>query len=244
MCRSKKINIKKGFTLIELLVVIAIISILAAILFPVFARARENARRASCLSNLKQLGLAVMMYTQDYDEKAFGAAAYDWWTDPYIPYIKNNQILRCPSASGTAAMSYPCNGNILTYNRNVAQTNPPGADQGQAIVLQEFDSSRTMFALDGANPANKSGDFASAYNSQTATGQGIFSETVWYGVSIRHLEGTNCVFLDGHAKWLPMQKIFLKDNGTAVPRLSTHYKQSNWETSKGNLSPSIWYTAP
>jgi prepilin-type N-terminal cleavage/methylation domain-containing protein len=59
---------KKAFTLIELLVVIAIIAILASILFPVFARARENARRASCLSNLKQIGLATMMYTQDYDE--------------------------------------------------------------------------------------------------------------------------------------------------------------------------------
>jgi prepilin-type N-terminal cleavage/methylation domain-containing protein len=67
MSRNKKQV--KGFTLIELLVVIAIISILAAILFPVFARARENARRASCMSNLKQIGLGIMMYVQDYDEK-------------------------------------------------------------------------------------------------------------------------------------------------------------------------------
>jgi prepilin-type N-terminal cleavage/methylation domain-containing protein len=65
---------RTGFTLIELLVVIAIIAILAAILFPVFARARENARRASCQSNLKQIGLAVYQYTQDYDEKCPSAA--------------------------------------------------------------------------------------------------------------------------------------------------------------------------
>lgn len=68
----------KGFTLIELLVVIAIISILAAILFPVFARARENARRASCLSNLKQFGLALVMYSQDYDEKIYRQDVYQW----------------------------------------------------------------------------------------------------------------------------------------------------------------------
>ena len=69
---------RKGFTLIELLVVIAIISILAAILFPVFARARENARRASCMSNLKQLGLGMMMYIQDYDERYAPAISGVW----------------------------------------------------------------------------------------------------------------------------------------------------------------------
>ena len=72
----------RGFTLIELLVVIAIISVLAAILFPVFARARENARRTSCLSNLKQIGLAFLQYTQDYDEAypltSYGATPISW----------------------------------------------------------------------------------------------------------------------------------------------------------------------
>jgi len=108
----------KGFTLVELLVVIAIISILASILFPVFARARENARRASCMSNLKQIGLAVMQYTQDFDEhlptkfnyypttgvyklpngQPSPSMAILWYMEIY-PYIKNYQVYNCPSDS-------------------------------------------------------------------------------------------------------------------------------------------------
>ena len=97
-----------GFTLIELLVVIAIIAILAAILFPVFAQAREKARAASCLSNTKQLGLALMMYAQDYDENFVGSYSFPngWgncpryiWADMVQPYIKNVQLFTCPSAA-------------------------------------------------------------------------------------------------------------------------------------------------
>ncbi len=90
-----------GFTLIELLVVIAIIAILASILFPVFSRAREKARQASCQSNLKQLALGVNMYLQDYDETYppfgyFAGAAPFTAFDAVLPYIKNRQILLCP----------------------------------------------------------------------------------------------------------------------------------------------------
>ena len=105
----------QGFTLIELLVVIAIIAILAAILFPVFARARENARKSSCQSNLKQLATGLLQYSQDYDER-FPNAYYDplpnsnppggyWsgntWFWPQIvqPYIKNLKVFNCPSQS-------------------------------------------------------------------------------------------------------------------------------------------------
>jgi len=95
---------RKGFTLIELLVVIAIIAILAAILFPVFARAREKARQASCQSNLKQMALGVLMYAQDYDEglpvgvrTTESTPASLWWYDIVQPYVKNQQILACPS---------------------------------------------------------------------------------------------------------------------------------------------------
>lgn len=93
---------RRGFTLIELLVVIAIIAILAAILFPVFAKAREKARQTSCLSNTKQLSLAVEQYTSDYDERypmSIYLAGTTVWTylDPIMPYMKNAQVLQCPS---------------------------------------------------------------------------------------------------------------------------------------------------
>lgn len=107
---------KGGFTLIELLVVIAIIAILAAILFPVFGRARENARRASCQSNMKQIGLGILQYSQDYDEIMVSATyggtngengeygtsvgnGYKWM-DAIYPYVKSEQIFTCPSDTG------------------------------------------------------------------------------------------------------------------------------------------------
>jgi prepilin-type N-terminal cleavage/methylation domain-containing protein/prepilin-type processing-associated H-X9-DG protein len=106
-------NKRTGFTLIELLVVIAIIAILAAILFPVVAQAREKARQSGCLSNLKQIGTGIMMYTQDYDEAYpcnwFGSLwpstpdgrAYKWM-DAIYPYVKNEQVFTCPSDGGAS----------------------------------------------------------------------------------------------------------------------------------------------
>src|SRR5262245_43129718 len=93
---------KQGFTLIELLVVIAIIAILAAILFPVFAQARESARTISCLSNKKQLTLAHLMYAQDFDETVCPTAitnAGPYWPLMVLPYIKNTGVYGCPSTS-------------------------------------------------------------------------------------------------------------------------------------------------
>ena len=107
-----------GFTLIELLVVIAIIAILAAILFPVFARARENARRASCQSQLKQIALGIKQYIQDYDEKfpprrdsADTTGTIGGWANLVQPYIKSEQIFQCPSESNApGGMSSSSNG--------------------------------------------------------------------------------------------------------------------------------------
>ncbi len=137
--------IKKGFTLIELLVVIAIIAILAAILFPVFAQAREQARKISCISNIKQITTAQIMYTQDYDE-VYSFCHYEFageqsvstnsgywsditWVNRLQPYLKNSQVTVCPSGaspgdsapsgdrtkSGTLSSGIPLGGPIVSY---------------------------------------------------------------------------------------------------------------------------------
>src|SRR5688572_23149094 len=142
-----------GFTLIELLVVIAIIALLAAILFPVFSRARENARRSSCASNMKQIGVALMQYAQDYDERMpnrrVGSAALPAgdddlsWRTLIQPYTKSTQVVTCPSNphNKTATsdpefpVSYACNFNYgtrdsATYAATVEQV-PVGAVRGK-----------------------------------------------------------------------------------------------------------------
>src|SRR5438105_695459 len=122
----------RGFTLIELLVVIAIIAILAAILFPVFAQARDKARMTTCLSNLKQIGTGLMMYAEDYDEilpgsKVYGTShplykPYDWalWVPILDPYVKNKKVYACPSGPNTmvfgpAADRFVCNLGYSEY---------------------------------------------------------------------------------------------------------------------------------
>ena len=108
--KNNAFTVRKGFTLIELLVVIAIVGILASLLFPAFARTRENARRASCMSNLKQIGLGLMQYIQDYDEQntrswyGSGSGPSDVegsgdrykWMDAIFPYVKSEQVFNCP----------------------------------------------------------------------------------------------------------------------------------------------------
>jgi prepilin-type N-terminal cleavage/methylation domain-containing protein/prepilin-type processing-associated H-X9-DG protein len=121
-------TLRRGFTLIELLVVIAIIAILASILFPVFGRARENARRSSCQSNLKQIGLGLLQYSQDYDEKLIhnwygpqGYLASDpntgryKWMDAVQPYIKSTQLFTCPS--GPTGLTNNATGQYVPYKQ-------------------------------------------------------------------------------------------------------------------------------
>jgi len=221
---------KKAFTLIELLVVIAIISILASILFPVFARARENARRASCLSNLKQIGLGVMMYTQDYDEKYPAAVQPNnqepsadlggWWYSNYWywpqlldPYTKSEQVFFCPSSpKGTtspfsATQTYNYGANLLIMRNNVSSNVYP------PISLASIGSPASTYLLMDAG-WNRI-DIYEAYTSATGwayiPGSGAFgapekgANTSTYPSDFqtgRHFDGVNITFADGHVKWL------------------------------------------
>jgi prepilin-type N-terminal cleavage/methylation domain-containing protein len=147
--RHNNSKILKGFTLIELLVVIAIIAILAAILFPVFARARENARRSSCQSNLKQIGLGFMQYSQDYDGSIPGSVVNNIsWSTLMDPYIKSAQIFVCPSASETATSQPYLAATTGYYGVSATPVSTPGIARnsyGRNNILNRSNP--------GANPA-------------------------------------------------------------------------------------------
>lgn len=149
---------KQGFTLIELLVVIAIIAILAAILFPVFQKVRENARRTACLSNLKQIGLAVTQYYQDADEKGpSGTDGYgrcSGWAWQVYTYIKSTDVFHCPDDSlvGARSASYGMNANLAVQEDQTAY--PPGAAQDTAsgLALSQYSSpAKTIMLFEVAN---------------------------------------------------------------------------------------------
>jgi prepilin-type N-terminal cleavage/methylation domain-containing protein/prepilin-type processing-associated H-X9-DG protein len=224
--RDRQTNKKRAFTLIELLVVIAIIAILAAILFPVFARARENARRASCMSNLKQLGLGMMMYVQDYDEtyspnqQAFPTSptTYDYWYQTLQPYIKSTQLFFCPNAPTGNSIGY---GNY-GINSNVS------ADSGQPVVkMSAIDSpASTYMILDYGQwntVTSRLGEviygcyipgIGQILNLATSAcpGTGTYTGTFYNFLqpdcmSGRHFGGVNMAFADGHVKWLKTEVV-------------------------------------
>lgn len=221
---------KKGFTLIELLVVIAIIAILAAILFPVFARARENARRASCQSNLKQLGLGLAQYTQDYDEKypRYSADDYNPATDEYgwtllvQPYLKSVQILQCPSETSALSDTEKTRG-YSDYWINLYIYGGTGASPSAVPSLSQFSSSAltiTNFDMWQVNSNVRLGwpDFRDRCIDKTP------GTEIYYNAARRHLEGANYLFADGHVKWYRPDKITCDDpNATSNPtfRLDT-----------------------
>lgn len=187
---------RRGFTLIELLVVIAIIAILAAILFPVFARAREKARQTSCLSNLKELGLAALMYTQDYDEtfprNRAGGPPYigPYWQQIIEPYIKNRQIFICPSDKLRAVGYGPCC-RIFTNGGT-------GLDMAK---LQYPAETGMIVDYGGASPFDPAAGSAGYYIHPPSRAWCTGTATCPSSVSMRHNEGANVVLCDGHAKW-------------------------------------------
>ena len=205
-------NVKKGFTLIELLVVIAIIAILAAILFPVFARARENARRASCQSNLKQIALGIFMYNQDYDEKlplfAVNASAGVTSTNPYgwadamQPYLKSTQIFQCPSETG-APNANPTLGLYSDYwfNSNASGQADANFDAPTVTVLLGDGASSGVAApaapYAGSARYYQNGDGVACPGTYAAS-----TSVASFGGAQRHLDGANLAFADGHVKWL------------------------------------------
>ncbi len=191
---------RKGFTLIELLVVIAIIAILAAILFPVFARAREKARQTSCLSNAKQIMLGVLMYAQDYDEVYPYASAWTWgdgsvhyWYEYLEPYLKNQQILQCPSYP-VSTRGYGWNYQNFGYRSSAGSYgNSPGRTLGDVKQAAE-----TILIGDNPGPSQYGAASAFIYGpTQVATAGGDPINTCR-----RHNDGGNYAFCDGHAKWL------------------------------------------
>jgi len=212
---------RRGFTLIELLVVIAIIAILAAILFPVFARAREKARQASCQSNLKQIGLGFKMYTSDYDERypmctlrmtgnprifpcpyAPTVLLRDLrWTETIYPYVKNVDVYVCPSDGINRAIpTADADGTIWSYGRNYGYFNGDKATVNAGIKESAIPLVAETILVHDTYNCNRSGP--RHYNWINRDAEPQFNSSL--APAYRHNSGDNYLFFDGHVKWAKM----------------------------------------
>jgi type II secretory pathway pseudopilin PulG len=187
--------------------VIAIIAILASILFPVFAKAREKARQSSCNSNVRQIGIAIMSYVQDYDETfptySFAATPAYYWSDAVVPYIKNSQLFTCPSrrtsgwdgVAGDGKSSYGFNSN--TANAFSGRSLGSFVNPSQAIVIAESYNVHKYNHCDD--------------NTETLI-QFITLSNDNATANSPHNGGENCEFSDGHAKWFSSTALYGNDN--------------------------------
>ncbi len=219
---------RHGFTLIELLVVIAIIAILAAILFPVFQKVRENARRASCQSNLKQLGLGFIQYTQDYDEtlppgnQNNNNAAPAWDAEIY-PFVKSTGVYSCPdnstaSPAGKVKASYG-----LNLYLEIQSASPIGLNQAlvnapsNLVLLYEFDQLGGTLSTDPSNPNSTSGSETNANMDHVIIG--LFGSSP--PLRTRHDGNTtasaNYLAYDGHVKYLKDSSVSFSNNFALLP---------------------------
>ncbi|GAB4458960.1 MAG: hypothetical protein OHK0029_20940 [Armatimonadaceae bacterium] len=255
--RNESVRQSNAFTLIELLVVIAIIAILAAILFPVFAQAREKARQTSCLSNVKQLTLGMMMYVQDYDEtyairwpNPWPSAATNPVTPPVVgwnwdalifPYVKNAGIYRCPSHKSDASVStYGYNGNLgRNYNWVTKQTGamrglPSAGCPAPALVIMIYDTS-SEGKVRGIGNGSGAHEFRVGARREGLPGWG--SNTF----QSRHAEGDNIGFADGHAKWFKTDAVNALYTGNGLTGVPDSVGLNNRDFAPTVNGISFWY---
>jgi prepilin-type N-terminal cleavage/methylation domain-containing protein/prepilin-type processing-associated H-X9-DG protein len=231
---------RRGFTLIELLVVIAIIAILAAILFPVFARAREKARQTSCLNNVKQIALGVIMYAQDYDEKMpmlymnRTTPSSTWYgiAQELDPYVKNVNVHDCPSASMQSTLSSYGGNRSYGYVRDIIVPNgsckmatikrpaeivmlgDACIDQNNGCQLHPPNAGPFMCDADGSNCKVCGGTHNSLYAYPLGSHASQYDRPGFNFIE-RHNGTGNAAFCDGHAKAMKHSELY--NNGTPHP---------------------------